>query len=70
MKTSNYTVTILQPENGWLTQTQDIDIQKRVYSKKVFLAVTDKPENWKEITEEEYNEYQLQLEEFKKTIEK
>lgn len=66
MKTSNYTVQIIEPSEGWLTQTHEVEIQDRIFSKKVFLALNDKMENWKEITEEEYNEYQLQLEEYKK----
>ena len=61
---SNYTVQIIEPENGWLTQAQEIEIQNRIFSKKVFLAVNDTVDNWKEITEEEYQAYQVELEEY------
>ena len=66
MKTSNYIVQIIEPSEGWLTQTHEVEIQDRLFSKKIFLALNDKMENWKEITDEEYHEYQLQLEEYKK----
>lgn len=47
-------VRVLIPSEGYkLTQAQDVEIQSRVLSDKVFLAVTDAPENWKEITNEE-----------------
>ena len=68
MKQSNYTVQIIEPTNGWLTQTQEIEIQNRVFSKKVFLAVNDSIDNWKEITEEEYAAYQVELEEYNKRL--
>ena len=60
MKTSNYTVQILEPTNGWLTQVEDVEIQSRIFSKKVFLAINDSIDNWKEITEEEYQTYQVE----------
>lgn len=69
MKQSNYTVQILEPENGWLTQTENVEIQDRVFSKKVFLAVTDTIDNWKEISEEQYQLYQIELEEYFKSLE-
>ena len=59
---SNYTVHIVEPTNGWLTQAQELEIQDRVFSKKIFLAVNDSIDNWKEITEEEYQAYQVELE--------
>ena len=70
MKQSNYTVQILEPENGWLTQAQEIEIQNRIFSKKVFLAVNDSVDNWKEISEEEYAAFQIELEEYNNEIEK
>lgn len=70
MKQSNYTVQILEPENGWLTQAQEIEIQNRIFSKKVFLAVNDTVDNWKEISEEEYAAFQLELEQYNNEIEK
>jgi hypothetical protein len=62
---SNYTVHIVEPSNGtngWLTQAQELEIQDRVFSKKIFLAVNDSVDNWREITEEEYAAYQVELE--------
>ena len=69
MKQSNYTVQIIEPTNGWLTQSQEIEIQNRVFSKKIFLAVNDSIDNWKEITEQEYIKYQIDLAEYNKRIE-
>lgn len=52
---SNYTVIILQPNEGYtLTQANDeIEIKDRVLSKKVYLAINDSQNNWKEITDED-----------------
>ena len=69
MKTSNYTVQILEPSEGWLTQSAETEIQNRVFSKKVFLAVNDTVDNWKEISEEQYNLYQFELDEYFKSLE-
>lgn len=69
MKQSNYTVQILEPTNGWLTQKENVEIQNRVFSKKVFLAINDSIDNWTEITEEEYAAYQVELEEYNKSLE-
>ena len=48
-------VRVIKPTEGYLlTQANDdVEIQNRVFSDKVFLAVTDSPENWKDITIEE-----------------
>lgn len=44
-------VRVIKPTEGYLlTQASDVEIINRVFSDKVFLAVTDSPENWKEIT--------------------
>lgn len=69
MKQSNYTVQIIEPSEGWLTQKENVEIQNRVFSKKVFLAINDSIDNWKEITEEEYAAYQIELEEYLKSME-
>lgn len=69
MKQSNYTVQILEPENGWLTQANDIEIENRIFSKKIFLAVTDSIDNWIEISEEQYQTYQVELDEYMKSLE-
>ena len=67
MVQSNYTVIILQPSEGYtLTQSADVKISERILSKKVFLAVNDTPENWKEITDEEAENIRIQQEELAK----
>ena len=54
MITSNYTVIILQPSEGYtLTQSADVEVADRILSKKIFLAVNDSPDNYKEITDQE-----------------
>lgn len=54
MKQQEYITRVITPEEGhFLTQAEDIDIMQRVFSKEIFLAVTDSPANWKEITEDE-----------------
>ena len=64
---SNYTVRIIEPSEGFtLTQSADVDLENRVLSKKVFLAVNDDPSNWKEITDTEADEIRLQQEELAK----
>lgn len=54
MKQSNYTVQIIEPSEGYtLTQNKDVEVKDRILSKKIFLAVNDTPDNWKEITDAE-----------------
>lgn len=63
MKNSSVTVQIIEPDNDmWLTQAEDVEILTRVFSKKVYLAVNDSQDNWKEITQAEYEQYQAQFE--------
>lgn len=51
MKQSTYTVKVIQPTEGHvLTQSTDIELSDRIFSKKIFLGINDKIENWKEIT--------------------
>ena len=60
---SNYTVRIIEPSEGFtLTQSADVDLENRILSKKVFLAVNDDPSNWKEITDTEADEIRSQQE--------
>lgn len=57
MKKSNYTVQIIEPNEGYtLTQAKEVEVQDRILSKKIFLAVNDSPDNWKEITDKEADE--------------
>ena len=50
-------VKILRPSEGYyLTQASDkVDVKDRVFLKTLVLALTDSPENWKEISIEEAN---------------
>ena len=51
---SNYTVRIIEPSEGiTLTQSDEVDIEKRNVSKKVINAVNDYPSNWTEIIDTE-----------------
>lgn len=63
MKKSNYTVQIIEPSEGYtLTQSADVEVKERILSKKIFLAVNDSPDNWKEITDAEAEELQAEQE--------
>ena len=54
MKNSSFTVQIIEPSDGYtLTQSADVELRDRIFSKKVYLAVNDKASNWKEITDAE-----------------
>lgn len=54
MKQTEYSVQIIEAEEGkTLTQAAEVTLQERVFSKKLYLAVNDSPDNWKEITDEE-----------------
>lgn len=63
MKVSNFTVHFIEPAEGYsLTQAANVDIQERIFSKKVFLAVNDSPTNWVEITDEQAEEIKKEQE--------
>lgn len=54
MKQTEYSVQIIEAEEGkTLTQVAEVALQDRVFSKKLYLAVNDSADNWKEITDEE-----------------
>lgn len=54
MKQTAYSVQVIEAEEGKsLTQAAEVSLQERVFSKKLYLAVNDTPDNWKEITDEE-----------------
>lgn len=54
MKQTEYSVQIIEAEEGkTLTQAAEVTLQERVFGKKLYLAVNDSPDNWKEITDEE-----------------
>lgn len=64
-------VIVLIPREGFkLTQAaNDVPLEQRVFSDKVFLAVNDSPDNWMEIADEEAQVIIKQQEEFNKNEE-
>ena len=63
-KVKQVTVSILKPNEGCvLTQSADVELLNRVFSEEIWLAATDTPENWKDITIEEAEAIQKQQEE-------
>ena len=55
---------ILEPREGYtLTQVEEVELTARIFSKKIYLAVTDSPENYKEITDEQVEMLEKQIEE-------
>lgn len=54
-------IRVLIPSDGYkLTQSADVALGERIISTKIYLSVKDSPENWKEITEEEATEIEVQ----------
>ena len=48
-------------EGNVLTQSGDVVLQGRILTYKVYLAVNDSPDNWKEISEEEAERYKEEM---------
>ena len=66
-KVKQVNVSILKPNAGCvLTQSADVELQNRVFSEEIWLAATDAPENWKDITIEEAEALKQQQEELAK----
>lgn len=54
MEITKYEVKVIIPSKGYsLTQANEVDIEERILSKKVYLAINDNPSNWVEITDDE-----------------
>lgn len=50
MNKNNREITVITPQEGYLlTQSGDIELRQRVFSNKIYLAVTDSVDNWEEI---------------------
>ena len=50
-KVKQVNVSILKPNAGCvLTQSAEVELQNRVFSEEIWLASTDSPENWKDIS--------------------
>lgn len=67
MKVSNYTVNVIEPNDGfYLTNKEN---PGDILSKKIFLAVNDSAENWVEISIEEGDALHAQIIKERKTKE-
>lgn len=67
-KIKQVNVSILKPNSGCvLTQSAEVELQNRVFSEEIWLASTDAPENWKDITIEEAEALKKQQEELANT---
>ena len=63
-KIKQVNVSILKPNAGCvLTQSADVELPTRVFSEEIWLAATDAPENWKDITIEEAEQLKAKQEE-------
>ena len=63
-KVKQVNVSILKPNAGcMLTQSAEVELQNRVFSEEIWLAATDSPENWKDISLEEAEALKKQQEE-------
>lgn len=62
MEQTTYTMRVLTPSDGHIiTQADDnTPLQERLFSDKLYLAVTDSPDNYKEITLAEADELRQQ----------
>lgn len=49
-------------EGMWLTQAQELDDNQRLYCKEVALGKGDKEENWRDASDEEYEEWYARME--------
>lgn len=68
---STYTTRVLTASEGcFLTQVNCENIENAVLSEKVYLAVNDAPENWKEVTAEEANAIREEQERLRELHEK
>lgn len=74
MVTSNFTVRVLHPSEGCLlTQSEDVSIELRIITDKVYLGVNASESDWREITAEEaeiYNKERAEFEEEQKNAHK
>lgn len=63
METTQYTTTVLLAAEGHkLTQAGEVDILARTITPKAFLAATDSPDNWREITDAEADALRAEIE--------
>ena len=61
MVTSSYTTIVLTAAEGcYLTQANCADIRTAIITDRVYLANTDSPDNWREITAEQADDIKAQ----------
>ena len=67
-KVKQVNVSIIKPNAGCvLTQSAEVELQNRVFSEEIWLAATDAPENWKDISIAEAEALKQQQEELANT---
>lgn len=67
MKQTTYTTRVIKPEEGfYLTQSEEVEVINRIFSKEIYLAANDSPDNYTEISEQEANIIMAQQEELRK----
>ena len=67
-KVKQVNVSILKPNAGCvLTQSAEVELQNRVFSEEIWLAATDSPENWEDISIVEAEQLKKQQEELANT---
>lgn len=72
METSTYTARIIRPSEGMAITQADPDVpltERMVARGELWLAVTDDPENYVEITEEQAQAYEAEIEAYVKAEE-
>lgn len=62
MEQTNYTMRVLTPSEGYLITQADNNtpLQERIFTDKLYLAINDSPDNYKEITIAEAEELRRQ----------
>ena len=54
MEQKEYTTIVLEASEGMtITNAAEVDIDKRTLTKRLYLAATDSPDNWREIPDAE-----------------
>lgn len=50
-------IRLIASEGNYLTQKREMGIKGRIVSSEIFIGRNDSPDNWKEITREEAEQY-------------
>ena len=60
---------VIKPDTDkWLTQKENVEIQYRMFTKEIYLAATDSADNYIEIDNTTYENYQTQLDTYNKQL--